>query len=133
MGEMEDRLSSLLSSPDAMDKIMSMARSLGLGGPPGGGAGASQAERSSPEPDHKPQTNPDFDPGGLDPKLLGTLSRLMGEYSRGDDQKATLLLALKPFLKPERAAKIDRAVQIARLSRVIKAAYHSLKGGEGNV
>jgi hypothetical protein len=49
MGEMEDRLSSLLSSPDAMDKIMSMARSLGLGGPPGGGAGASQAERSSPE------------------------------------------------------------------------------------
>jgi hypothetical protein len=57
----------------------------------------------------------------------------MSEYGRGDDQKANLLMALKPFLKPERAAKIARAVQIARISRVIKAAYHGLKGGEGNV
>jgi hypothetical protein len=130
---MEEKISSLLSSPDAMDKIMSVARSLGLGAPPGG-EGAQHSEYGGvPGPEGKSTPVPDFAPNSLDPKLVGMLGRLMSEYGRSDDQKANLLLALKPFLKSERAAKIDRAVQIARLSRVVKAAYHSLKGGEGNV
>ena len=49
-------------------------------------------------------------------------ARLIGEYSRRDDKKAALLEALKPFLKPERQAKVDQAAKIARLSRVAKAA-----------
>ena len=38
-----------------------------------------------------------------------------------------LLTAMKPFLKPERYAKVDKAVQIARLSRVIRAAFQLFK------
>jgi len=34
-----------------------------------------------------------------------------------------LLNALKPFVKPERYAKVDKAVQIAKLARVIRVAF----------
>ena len=39
-----------------------------------------------------------------------------------DDEKAALLRALQPFLRPERWAKVEKAIQITRLSRVIRAA-----------
>lgn len=48
---------------------------------------------------------------------------LLSEYSAQDDKKAALLSALKPFLKPERQEKIDQAVRIARLTRVVRAAF----------
>ena len=55
--------------------------------------------------------------------------RLMGEYSRQDDKKAALLEALKPFLKPERRAKVDQAARLARLSRVARAALRFYQEG----
>ena len=61
--------------------------------------------------------------GKLDPKLLQSAAVLFSEYSAGDDRKTALLAALKPFLKPERQAKVDRAMELARLSRVIRTAF----------
>ncbi|MCI8478220.1 MAG: hypothetical protein HFE97_07720 [Oscillospiraceae bacterium] len=69
--------------------------------------------------------------GDLDPKLVQTAMRLFSEYSATDDRKIALLSALKPFLKPERYAKVDKAVQIAKLSRVIRVAFQLFKGDEG--
>ena len=60
---------------------------------------------------------------GLDPRLLQAGIRLFSEYSAADDRKVALLTALKPFVKPERYAKVDRAVQIAKLARVIRVAF----------
>ena len=60
---------------------------------------------------------------GLDPQLLQTGLRLYAEYSAGDDRKAALLSALRPFVKPERYARLDQAVRIARLARVIRVAF----------
>ena len=57
--------------------------------------------------------------------------RLFSEYSAADDRKIALLTALKPFLKEERLAKVDKAVQIARLSRVIRVAFQLFQK-EGN-
>ena len=46
-----------------------------------------------------------------------------------------LLAALRPFVKEERFAKVDRAIQAARLARVVRAALRmfreSKEGGEG--
>lgn len=39
-----------------------------------------------------------------------------------DDKSAALLKALKPFLSPERAEKVDRAMNAARLARIAQAA-----------
>lgn len=75
--------------------------------------------------------------GSLDPKLLSAALRLVQEYHAADDRKAALLLALKPFLKEERYAKVDQAVKIARLSRVIRVAFQLFRerneGGERGV
>ena len=60
--------------------------------------------------------------GQLDPRWVNLGVRLLGEYSRTDDKKAALLEALKPFLKPERRARVDQAARLARLSRVAGAA-----------
>ena len=58
----------------------------------------------------------------LDPAMLQTIGTLFQEYNRSDDEKAALLRALQPFLRPERWAKVEKAIQITRLSRVIRAA-----------
>ena len=75
--------------------------------------------------------------GSLDPKLLSAALRLFQEYHAADDRKTALLLALKPFLKEERYAKVDQAVKIARLSRVIRVAFQLFRerneGGERGV
>ena len=51
----------------------------------------------------------------------------MSEYSAQDDKKTALLAALKPFLKPERQEKMDQAVRIARLTRVIRTALRMFR------
>ena len=56
--------------------------------------------------------------------------RLLKEYRAGDDRNAALLAALRPFLRKERYARLDRAIQIARLSRVLRVAFQSLSGKE---
>lgn len=65
--------------------------------------------------------------GDLDPRLLQTALGLLSAYSADDDRKTALLTALKPFLKPERWAKVDQAIRIARLSRVIRTAFRLFK------
>ena len=60
--------------------------------------------------------------------------RLLREYNRGDDRNAALLAALRPFVREERFAKVDRAIQIARLSRVIRVLFDAVKEkGEGGL
>lgn len=63
----------------------------------------------------------------VDPKLLQLGMRVLSEYNRQDDSKAALLNALRPFVREKRYAKIDQAIRIARLSRVIRVAIDALK------
>ncbi len=70
---------------------------------------------------------------GLDPKLVQAALRLFSEYYSTDSRKTALLTALLPFLKEERYAKVDKAVQITKLSRVVRVAFQLLKGGEERV
>ena len=92
---------------------------MGLLGSLSGGGGAAAA-------------NPLGALGDLDPRLIQTAIRLFSEYSATDDRKIALLTAIKPFVKEERYAKVDKAVQIAKLSRVIRVAFQLFKdNGEG--
>ena len=73
--------------------------------------------------------------GSLDPKLIQIALQLFSAYSAEDDRRTALLNALKPFLKQERQAKLEKAIQIAKLSRVIRVAFQVFKkeGGEADV
>ena len=50
------------------------------------------------------------------------LRALLQQAGKLDRRQENLLNALKPFLKPERREKVDRAMQAARISRLAGAA-----------
>ena len=125
MAEFDDKLNSILSNPDAMAQIMQLAQSLS------GGTGGNNAANAPPPPPSQPggsspgwgQTPPPSggDPlsalaGGLDPQLLLRFLPLIQELGGARDSNARqLLYALRPYLKPERQEKVERALQLARL------------------
>ena len=154
MAEFEDKLNAILGDPEAMGQIVSIARAL---------TGGSESTDSDPLPTPSVPAEspagqgadtgqPDWSAllgllggggdkgsplsalGDLDPRLIQVAMTLFSEYSATDDNKTALLNALRPFLKEERRAKIDQAVKIARLARVIRVAFQLFKGnGEEEV
>ncbi len=139
MSDFEDKLNQVLSSPDTMEQIMSLARSLGVGNSQ---ATPSTVPESQPTPPSTPSAMPNLlsllgggsgEDGGMDPKFAAILLRVASAWNEPDDQKVALLNALRPFLKQERQDKIQRAMQIAKISRIIRVALGVLKGGDGTV
>ena len=69
--------------------------------------------------------------GGVDIKTLTGLLPILRELGGSRDTNARqLLFALRPYLKPERQDKVERALQLARLFRVGKK---FLLKGDGHV
>lgn len=138
VAEFDDKLNSILSNPDAMAQIMQLAQSLSGGSEGGGTAGASPPPQpggraAGPGPQQTPPPS-GGDPlsalaGGLDPQLLVRFLPLLRELGGQQDSNARqLLYALRPYLKPERQEKVERALQLARLFRIGKK---FLSGREG--
>ena len=96
-----------------------------LGSMSGGGQKESDGQQAS-------EGNPFAMLENIDPRMLQLGMRIFSEYNRTDDKKTALLLALRPFVKEERYAKVDRAVQIARLSRVIRVAFDVFRENREN-
>lgn len=131
MSELEDKLNAILSNPDAMSQVMGLARSLS-------GSGAFDTSAGCEEPDQHTQhtqtsgndrSTVGSSMGGnigdlfsqIDPKMIERLLPLLGEFGRGDnDERVQLLYALRPFLKPERRDKVERAVKAAKLIHIGK-------------
>lgn len=138
MAEFDDRLDSLLSNPEAMNQIMKMAQSLMGGGQeagnggtaaaPGGGGSPLTGQSASPGNSSagawgSPMPDPGFlsGLGAIDPKTIAALVPVLRELGGTQDSNARrLLMALRPYLKPERQDKVERALQLARLFRVGK-------------
>lgn len=141
MSDFEEKLNAILSNPEAMGQVMNLAQSLNLGG----GGGPSGNDGTSDPPPQPPQSS--AAPGGgvtdglaglgsllgqIDPKLISRLLPLAGELAGGgNDERMQLLYALRPFLKPERRDKVERAAKTARLIHVGKKLLQSM--GENNV
>lgn len=137
MAEFEDKLNEILGNPAAMGQIMNLAQSI---------SGSQAAQQDLPPPkEHKEQDatsplQPNMDDpfsvlGQIDPKWIQMGMRALGEFQGGSDQNTALLLALKPFLREERYARIDKAIQLARISRVVRVALEAMgkTGGDGHV
>jgi len=141
MDGLEGKLNELLSSPDSMEKVMGLVRSLGLGAgdtpSPADGAGSRDTGTHTQNEPQRPAGGGSplpFDLGALssiDPKILSVATRLLKEYSASDD-KIALLQALKPHLNSEKQEKVERAAQILRLSHLIKL-FGETGGGAENV
>ena len=108
------QLGAILNDPQSMERIRSLAASLGLGDSP-------------PAPAPAPTPTPAIPFQGMDPNLLQTVSRLMPLFSRlrQEDDSTRLLHALRPLLSPARQKKIDEAVSILQLMRLLPQLKHS--------
>ncbi|MGN1004285.1 MAG: hypothetical protein ACI4O5_05545, partial [Oscillospiraceae bacterium] len=120
MSEFEDKLQSILGNPEAMSQIMSIAQSI-TGNSQDSGA-AAEEEPAPPPPENQAAGDPFSMLGNLDPRLVQMGMRLLSEYNSTDDRKVALLTALQPFVREERYAKVDKAIQIAKLAHVIRVA-----------
>ena len=123
MGDFEDKINDLLKSPESLEQIMMLARSL---------------SGNSSESDSPKETNGLSNilgslggSDGFDPQLMSFLGTALKEYSSPSD-KTALISALKPFLKNEKRQKVDRAMQIAKLAKVAKHVIPEI-GGSKNV
>ncbi len=60
---------------------------------------------------------------GIDLDMLMKLQGLMGSFANSEnDERSTLLYALRPFLSEERRPQIDRAIKLLKLSSLAKTA-----------
>lgn len=125
MAEFDEKLNSLLSDPSAMSQIMQLAQSLS-----GGADGSAPPQGQPPAPPPAPKS-PDLLSaltGGIDPALLTRLLPLIQELGNQNSNARQLLYALRPYLRPERQEKVERAIQLARLFHLGKK---FLAGWEG--
>lgn len=91
MENLDEALGKLLSDPNAMAQVMNLAQSLGTMMP---------QENGTPKPQEMP-------PPGLE---------MLQSLSGGNERHTALFRALGPFLSPKRRGKLERAIQIGRLS-----------------
>ncbi|MGI5970715.1 MAG: hypothetical protein ACOX7P_03195 [Oscillospiraceae bacterium] len=117
MEDLEHKISELLSSPGAMEQIMSMARALS-----GGGAKPDAAE-------HGPESAQAED--AFDPSTVAQLAGILGKLNEPDSgRKTALIAALKPYLSEDRRKKVDRALALMRMSKIARAALKESEGGK---
>ena len=109
MNEFEEKLNAILNDPAEMEKIARLASEL-MGGETG---------ETSPPP--KPDSPP------LDGELLGRIAKMLGSAGDGND-KTSLVQGLSPYLKPERQAKLQKALRMAKLARLARAAMEDYGG-----
>lgn len=120
MSEFEDRLNSILSSPEQMSKIMGIAQNFMS-------HGEEKREQSAPK-----AQDGGFSLQGLDPKMLTILSRLMGELN-GSDEKSELIRSMKPFLNEKKHHRLEKALEITKLAHAARIAMSEFGGNKSNV
>lgn len=100
MDELESKLNAILSNPEMMEKVMTLAQSLG-GSAPG----------KEPEAPHKEA--PAFSMPDL--SMLQKISS-MASQTRIDPDQQNLIGALRPYLSPSRIGKLERAMRAAKMA-----------------
>ena len=122
MNDWEEKLNALLSDPEAMAQVVGMAQTLSQQF--GGGAPQSAVQSEPPG-----GGNPLGMLGNIDPALLTRLIPVLQQLNRSESSEASAFLyALRPFLKPSRRDKVDRACQLARIIHLAKTFLTTQEG-----
>ena len=137
MAEFEDKLNSILGNQAAMNQIMALARSLSGDQPesPSTPEGTEEngAETYSPVTEESGSPAPDLSAlmGQIDPQMIQVGIDVIRQVQSTEDRNAALLNALRPFLREEKQARLDRALRVARMTRLVRVALSTLGGKEG--
>lgn len=108
MAEFEDKLNSILSNPQMMQQIMSMA-----------GSFSQQAPPSQSSPIQSPsQSQLSFDPAAMQ----GMMEILRG--TQLDQRQSNLLGALGAYLPQEKISRLQKAMQASKVAKYATAALN---------
>ena len=136
MADFDDALNNILDNPAAMAQIAQLAQSLTDGNSAQNSQGGAVQGDAKSSPQGGPvQGNPapEIQDGPVPPLLDSPLLPLIREFGKQRDSNARrLLYALRPYLRPARQEKIERALQLARLYQIAKQ-FLKKRGGTGNV
>ena len=109
MAEFEDKLNSILSNPDLMGQIMSMAGSL----------------NQQPPPPPPPQ-NPGFGSMPFDPGAMAGMMQML-KATQLEPKQRQLLQALRGFVPDDRLVRLEKAMQASLIARFASSAMN--RGG----
>lgn len=102
MAEFEDKLNSILSNPELMGQIMSMAGNL---------------NQSSPPPPPKQSAMP-FDPGAMAHMMQ------MLQATQLEPRQRNLIQALRGFVPDDRLIRLEKAMQASLIAKFAAAAMN---------
>lgn len=130
-GDLGSLMQSVLSDPEQMAKITQLAQ--GLMGQ-SGGESAKNGDAAAPEgetPGAEP-SNPT--PSGIpsEGRILSALTKALAAGKTGSRSTA-LLTAMRPYLRPEKQGKLDRALEVARMVHIAGLVMGELGGGRHGV
>jgi hypothetical protein len=108
--DFSEKISALLSDPDALSKIMSVAGSLGLASPP-----PQKSEHIAPHDEYKA----DAVLKNLSSASPAGKSASLSDTAKSISQSRALLQALKPYLSEERCARIDKILNMMKIAEIM--------------
>ena len=109
MDDLNQKITSILNDPDSLETIRSIADSL-----IGDSGKAAQSEPKMPSPDLSQMFN------SVSAEQMGGIMRIMSALnSKNGDDRAELLLALKPHLSQKRRDRVDKAVKLLKLAAIM--------------
>lgn len=104
MSDISERITQLLGDPQTMEQIKALSGLIGQGAP----ESAPEPEPEEPAPSGASQMLP----------MAMKLMPLLGSFNQ-DDDAIKLLYAIKPFLSPPRREKLEQAIKLLRIIRIV--------------
>lgn len=106
MDDLSQKISSLLSDPEMMDKIQGLSGLLG------------QSNAEEPKPKSQPQMQQN---NSFPTEMMGAMMKLAPLLStlNQEDDTIRLLKALRPFLSEQRQRKLDEAIKMMNILRLL--------------
>lgn len=96
MDELTSQLEKILNDPGSLSQIMTLASNLGI----------------QPPKDLTPEEGP---------QIAAQMNRLLTQNQEREKKQQALVRALLPYLRPQRQARLERAMQMAHLSHLAGA------------
>lgn len=133
MDNLQELLGSVLSNPEAMSKIRSLGKELGLSQNTDNTANTKPATTQPTVPDlsvlttlmgNNSQNNTNQSSSvlsGISPEMLTSVTKIMPLLSSfSEDDEATVLLnSLRPFLSPQRRSRLDDAGKMLKVMKLL--------------
>lgn len=116
MEDFEQQLGTLLSNPEMMQKIASLAQTLGQG----------DTEKAESRKDTTAQNVSSENRSNIDLSMIQKLSGFM-QHNSIDQQQRALLQALRPYLSRSRLNKLENAMRAAKMAKFASSAIDSGK------